>query len=123
MARSGATERQAVGTRRANLADPEDRRTDGAPPNHIQIEKNKATNRLAWILLALGLLALLFALVRRGKDDDAAVAPTPTVTGDGVGMITTENARPSDPVITVIPDPDQHMNRYRSYYRSDDDLI
>ena len=74
------------------MADPEDRRTDGAPPNHIHIEKKKATNWLAWILLALGLLALLFALSRCGRDDDAAVAPAPTAsaTSDGVVAATAD---------------------------------
>lgn len=74
------------------MADPEDRRTDGAPPNHIHIEKKKA-NWLAWILLALGLLALLFALSRCGRHDDAVVAPAPTAsaTSDGV-VAATSNA-------------------------------
>lgn len=50
----------------------------GAPPSHIHIGKGeKKTNWLAWILLGLGLLALLFALSRCGRDDEvAAVAPT-----------------------------------------------
>jgi outer membrane protein OmpA-like peptidoglycan-associated protein len=76
------------------MVDPEDRRTDGAPPNHIHIEKNKKTNWLAWILLALGLLALLFALSRCGRDDEAAVAPVPSptasATSDGVVAATAD---------------------------------
>ena len=39
------------------------KRTDGAPPTHIHIEK-KPVNWLAWILLGLGILALLLALSR-----------------------------------------------------------
>ncbi|WP_445191685.1 OmpA family protein [Sphingomonas sp. Tas61C01] len=76
------------------MADPDDRRTDGAPPNHIHIEKKK-TNWLAWILLALGLLALLFALSRCGKDDDAYVAPalTASATSDGVVAATPDADR------------------------------
>ena len=38
------------------MAEPDDKRADGAPPSHIHIEKKK-TNWLAWLLLALGILA------------------------------------------------------------------
>lgn len=58
------------------MADPENRRTDGAPPNHIHIATKK-TNWLAWIALIAGVLALLFALSRCGRDD-AQVATTDT---------------------------------------------
>ena len=68
------------------MVDPEDRRTDGAPPSHIHIEKKK-TNWLAWLLLALGLLALLFALSRCGRDDDTVVAPAPTATATDNGVV------------------------------------
>jgi outer membrane protein OmpA-like peptidoglycan-associated protein len=79
---------------------PNDHR-DGAP-RHIHIEKKKAFNWLPWVLLALGLLALLFALSRCGRDD-AAVAPatTPTDTTatapatDGAVVATTPNAATS----------------------------
>lgn len=47
--------------------------TDGNPPSHVHIEEKKKTNWLAWLLLALGLLALLFALSRCSDRDDAAV--------------------------------------------------
>ena len=58
------------------MADPHD--TDGAPPRSIHVEKKeKGTNWLAWIALAAGLLALLFALGRCGRDE-AAVAPAPS---------------------------------------------
>ena len=56
------------------MADPE--KTDGAPPRSIHIEK-KRTNWLAWITLAAGVLALLFALSRCGHDETVAVAPSP----------------------------------------------
>lgn len=47
------------------MADPIDpKRTAGAGPTHVHIEKNKSVNWLAWLLLALGLLALLWALTR-----------------------------------------------------------
>ncbi len=63
------------------MADPNGRRTDGAPPTHIHIEKRK-TNWLAWLLLALGILALLFALSRCGRRD--AVETTGTATTNTV---------------------------------------
>ena len=59
------------------MAENDGRRTDGAPPSHIHIEK-KATNWLAWLLLGLGVLALLFALSRCNRDD--AVETTTTTT-------------------------------------------
>lgn len=67
------------------MAEPDDRRTDGAPPTHVHIEK-KATNWLAWIALALGLLALLFALSRCNRDDDVA---TTTVTQNTTEVVAT----------------------------------
>jgi outer membrane protein OmpA-like peptidoglycan-associated protein len=60
------------------MAGPNNDRRDGAP-SHIHIEKKKGINWLPWILLGLGLLALLFALSRCGRDDKAVVAP---VAGD-----------------------------------------
>lgn len=53
--------------------------TRGAPPREVHIEKKK-TNWLAWIALALGVLAALLALGRCGRHDDVAVAPAPTAT-------------------------------------------
>ena len=61
------------------MADPNDRRTDGAPPSHIHIEK-KRINWLAWLLLALGVLALLFALSRCGRNDTTETTATTTNT-------------------------------------------
>jgi outer membrane protein OmpA-like peptidoglycan-associated protein len=59
------------------MADPNDFDTDGhkdGAPSHIHIEKDKkGFNWLPWLLLALGLLALLFALSRCDRDE--AVAP------------------------------------------------
>ncbi|WP_419828176.1 OmpA family protein [Sphingomonas sp.] len=59
------------------MADPND--TRGAPPREVHIEKKK-TNWLAWILLALGILAALLALSRCHRQETAAVAPAPTGT-------------------------------------------
>lgn len=55
----------------------DNRKGDGAPPSHIHVEKTaRKTNLLAWLALALGLLALLFALSRCGRDETVAqVAP------------------------------------------------
>ncbi len=55
------------------MAEPNDSRPDGTP-SHIHVEKKK-TNWLAWLLLALGILALLLALARCHKDEPSAVAP------------------------------------------------
>jgi outer membrane protein OmpA-like peptidoglycan-associated protein len=63
------------------MAENDGRRTDGAPPTHIHIERKK-TNWLAWLALLLGILALLFALSRCGHRD--AVETTTTNTSDRV---------------------------------------
>lgn len=56
------------------MADPNDNKPEGAP-HHVHIEKKKGVNWLPWLLLALGLLALLFALSRCNRDDRETVAP------------------------------------------------
>ncbi len=71
------------------MADPNGRRTDGAPPTHIHIEKKK-TNWLAWLLLALGVLALLFGLSRCNRND--AVETTTTTTNTSSIVAETPNA-------------------------------
>jgi outer membrane protein OmpA-like peptidoglycan-associated protein len=58
---------------------PNDPRPDGAP-SHIHIEKKKGFNWLPWLLLALGILALLFALSRCGQDEPAVVIPVDNTT-------------------------------------------
>ncbi len=55
------------------------KRTEGAGPTHVHIEKRKSVNWLAWIAIALGLLALLFALSRCGRNKEVA-STTETVT-------------------------------------------
>lgn len=60
---------------------------DGVPPREIHVEGKKDTNWLAWIALALGLLALLFALSRCDRTETVtsvtnttdAVAQAPVV--------------------------------------------
>lgn len=63
------------------MSGPDDRRA-GAP-SHIHIEKKKRAGWLPWLLLALGLLALLLFAMRRSGRDDAAVAPATTATAAG----------------------------------------
>lgn len=58
------------------MADPKN--TRGAPPREVHIEKKK-TNWLAWILLALGILAALLALSRCNRNETVAVAPAAAV--------------------------------------------
>lgn len=82
------------------MADPNDNRNDGAP-RHIHIERDehkKGFNWLPWLLLALGLLALLFALSRCGKHDAAVVAPVTTndTTMSNTVVAETPNAPKSD---------------------------
>ncbi|WP_374945001.1 OmpA family protein [Sphingomonas sp.] len=77
------------------MADPNDTRPDGAP-HHIHIEKkDKGFNWLPWLLLALGLLALLFALSRCNRNDSAAVVPVAANTSDAV-VAETPNAPKAD---------------------------
>jgi len=78
------------------MADPTDNRPEGAP-HHIHIQKDKTFNWLPWLIAALALLALLFALSRCHRDDTAAVAPAPAASaspGEVVG--TTPNAGRAD---------------------------
>jgi outer membrane protein OmpA-like peptidoglycan-associated protein len=70
------------------MASPKD--TRGAPPREMHIGKKKGTNWLAWIALLAGILALLFALSRCGRDDAAAVTTVSSNTTDVVA--TTPNA-------------------------------
>ena len=79
------------------MAGPNDNRPDGAP-SHIHIEKKKGFNWLPWLLLALGLLALLFALSRCNREDTAAVAPAPTATPTEV-VAATPNAGSADALV------------------------
>jgi outer membrane protein OmpA-like peptidoglycan-associated protein len=84
------------------MAGPEDRRDGG--PSHIHIEKKKGSNWLPWLLLALGLLALLLALSRCDRDDEARVASAATDGGAAVQaapkvVATTANAGASSALV------------------------
>ena len=61
------------------MAENDGRRTDGAPPREVHIERKK-TNWLAWLLLALGILALLFGLSRCNRNDAVETTSTNTNT-------------------------------------------
>lgn len=60
-----------------------DKRTAGAPPSHIHVGPPKKTNWLAWLLLALGILALLLALSRCNRDKAVSTATTTTTATAG----------------------------------------
>ena len=76
------------------MAEPHDRRTDGAPPTHVHVEKKKP-NWLAWAALIAGLLALLLALSRCGRHDDAVAAPA---AGDNQVVAATANTPQATPL-------------------------
>lgn len=81
------------------MAQPDDRRPGG--PSHIHIERNKQPGwlkALAWIALVAGLLALLLAISRCGRNDETAVAPAPTAAPATGGKVvaTTPNAPTSE---------------------------
>ena len=78
------------------MAGPNDHK-DGAP-SHIHIEKDKKFNWLPWLLLGLGLLALLFALSRCNREEPVAVAPTPATAPNEV-VAATPNAGASDALV------------------------
>uniref|UniRef100_UPI0035CA9053 OmpA family protein n=1 Tax=uncultured Sphingomonas sp. TaxID=158754 RepID=UPI0035CA9053 len=59
------------------MTDNNGKRTDGAPPTHVHIEKKKI-NWLAWLLLALGVLSALLALSRCNHHDTTETATTTT---------------------------------------------
>lgn len=66
------------------MADPDQKRTDGAPPTHVHVEKKKPPNWLAWAALIAGLLALLLALSRCDRDGAAVVPVTENVADNGI---------------------------------------
>ena len=76
------------------MADPNDPKRDGTP-SHIHIERDEKTgfNWLPWLLLGLGLLALLFALSRCNRDE---AVTTTTVTNTSEVVAQTPNAPAAD---------------------------
>ena len=81
------------------MAENEGKRTDGAPPSHIHIEKTK-TNWLAWLLLALGILALLLALSRCNSRDAAESTTNTTATTTTSNTVVAET--PTAPQSAVV---------------------
>ena len=81
------------------MADPIDpKRTAGAGPTHVHIEKDKPVNWLAWIALLLGLLALIWVLTRHrdtatttetASTTTTAAAPVAAAAGTTVAATTT----------------------------------
>ncbi len=71
----------------------DNKRTDGAPPTHVHIEKKKV-NWLAWLALLAGLLALLLALSRCDRRDEAA----PVGAGDNTVVAQTPDAPVAAPL-------------------------
>ena len=70
------------------MADANDKRTDGAPPTHIHIEKGKPVNWLAWLALLLGLLALAYFLLRgRGQETTTTTVATATMPAQGASTV------------------------------------
>lgn len=82
---------------------PNEPHQEGAP-THIHIEKKKGFNWLPWLLLALGVLALLFALSRCNRDDDAAIAPAASPVANTVAN-TAANTAAADPGAMVATTP------------------
>ena len=79
------------------MADPNN--PDGGPRHiHIERDEKKGFNWLPWLLLALGLLALLWALSRCGRDE-AVVAPV--TTNDTTVVAETPNAPRADALAGV----------------------
>lgn len=79
------------------MAEQENDRTEGAPPTHIHIEKKKPT-WLLWLLLALVVLALLFALSRCGHRDTVTTTTT-TVTNSSDSVVAETPTAPESAAI------------------------
>jgi hypothetical protein len=76
------------------MPDP-DKRTDGAPPNHLHVgpeHHKKGPNWLAWLALLAGILALLFALSRCGRDEQTTTVTQAVVTNDTAAAAPADNA-------------------------------
>lgn len=87
------------------MADPNDPKPDGTPRHiHVERDEKKGFNWLPWLLLGLGLLALLFALSRCGKNE-AVVVPvandTAMVSNETDVVAQTPNAPKADALAGV----------------------
>ena len=76
------------------MADP-DKRTNGAPPNHLHVgpeHHKKGPNWLAWLALLAGILALLFPLSRCGRDEQTTTTTTQAVVTNDTAATPAGNA-------------------------------
>ena len=79
------------------MADPTDPHRDGAPRHiHIERDEKKGFNWLPWLLLGLGLLALLFALSRCDRDTKAVAPVTNDTAMNNEVVAATPNAPAAD---------------------------
>lgn len=67
-----------------------DHQNDGAPPRNVHVGPEKKAKWLPWVLLALGLLALLLGLRSCRSNDEAVLTTAPVATAP----VTTEPAAP-----------------------------
>lgn len=86
-----------------------DHRGDGAPPSNIHVgPPKKKASWLAWLLLGLGLLALLFGLNRCSHDNetarvapDTAAVPAAGTAADGASSAAPTTAAPASTAVLV----------------------
>jgi outer membrane protein OmpA-like peptidoglycan-associated protein len=76
-----------------------DHKGDGAPPRDVHVgPATKKTNWLPWLLLALGIIALLFGLRRCSSDNESArvaSAPAAPATAPATGAAATTDPAPA----------------------------
>lgn len=77
-----------------------DDRTQGSPPTAVHLgPEHKSSNWLPWLLLALGVLALLWFLARRG-DNEQVVTTTTTTTEQVAPAVTPAVTATDGPTLT-----------------------
>jgi outer membrane protein OmpA-like peptidoglycan-associated protein len=79
-----------------------DHQNDGAPPRNVHIGPAKKTKWLPWLLLALGLLALLLGL-RSCRDNDDAALRAPVATAPVTPPPAPVTTAPVTPAVTPAP--------------------
>lgn len=83
------------------MANP-DHKGDGAPPSDIHVGPPHKNKWLPWVLLALGLLALLFGLKRCQRDDETARVENPPAAAPAAGTAAVPAPAPTG-AATVVP--------------------
>ncbi len=81
----------------ANSNDPK----DGAPPREVHVEPKAETNWLAWLALAAGLLALLFALSRCDRNPAPVVTNTTDTVVNETDMMVTNTSDTGDTMMNT----------------------